>query len=129
MGNKFWPGRTKRVCPASAAKLRHVAFFKYSLIRGVLFLAFFLVAYLWLQFSPLTAALLAALCAFVVSYIFFRRQRAGATADVAKTFAPNAVTTQSAGALADADAEDALIDENPDIWVDAPKSSRSVTPD
>lgn len=96
-----------------------MAFFKYSLIRGALFLAFFLVAYMALQLSPMTAALLAALCAFLVSYIFFRKQRADATSDVAKTFAPNATTSQSAGAVADADAEDALIDENPDIWVDA----------
>lgn len=118
-----------RVRPASAAKLGCVAFFKYSLIRGVLFLGFFLLAYLWLQFSPLTAALLAALCAFLVSYIFFRKQRTGATAVVAKTFAPNATTKHSAGALADADAEDALVDENPDIWVDAQKTPRSGSQD
>ncbi|MFC8302904.1 DUF4229 domain-containing protein [Specibacter sp. NPDC057265] len=106
-----------------------MAFFKYSLIRGVLFLAFFLAAYLWLQLSPLAAALLAALCAFAVSAIFFRKQRAGATADVAKTFAPNAATTHSAKAAADADAEDALIDENPDIWVDAQKNRRPGSSD
>ena len=96
-----------------------MAFFKYSLIRGVLFLAFFLIAYLALHFTPLTAALIAALCAFVVSFLFFRKQREGATEVVAKTFAPNATTTQSTGAIADADAEDALIDSNPDVWVDA----------
>ena len=96
-----------------------MAFFKYSLIRGVLFMAFFLIAYMALNFTPLTAALIAALCAFVVSFIFLRKQRAGATAVVAKTFAPNATTTQSTGAIADADAEDALIDSNPDVWVDA----------
>lgn len=96
-----------------------MAFFKYSLIRGVLFLAFFIAAYKALDISPLTAALVAALCAFLISYLFFRKQRSGATADVAKTFAPNAETSQSAGAVADADAEDALIDENPDVWVDA----------
>lgn len=124
MDGKFPPGPTGRVRPATAAKLGRVAFLKYSLIRGVLFLGFFLLAYLWLQFSPLTAALLAALCAFLVSFLFFRRQRAGATAVVAKTFAPNATTKHSAGALADADAEDALVDENPDIWVDAQKSPR-----
>lgn len=96
-----------------------MAFFKYSLIRGVLFLAFFLIAYMALGFSPLTAALIAALCAFLVSFIFLRKQRDGATAVVADRFAPNAETSQSAGATADADAEDALVDENPDIWVDA----------
>lgn len=100
-----------------------MAFFKYSLIRGVLFLAFFLIAYKLLDFSPLTAALIGALCAFLVSFLFFRKQREGATADVAKTFAPNATTTQSAGAMADAEAEDGLIDENPDIWIDADRKS------
>lgn len=103
-----------------------MAFFKYSLIRGVLFMAFFLIAYMALNFTPLTAALIAALCAFVVSFIFLRKQRAGATAVVAKTFAPNATTTQSSGAIADADAEDALIDENPDIWIDADRKSGSA---
>ncbi|MEV8145535.1 DUF4229 domain-containing protein [Specibacter sp. NPDC078709] len=103
-----------------------MAFFKYSLIRGVLFMAFFLIAYMALNFTPLTAALIAALCAFVVSFIFLRKQRAGATAVVAKTFAPNATTTQSSGAMADADAEDALIDENPDIWIDADRKSGSA---
>ncbi len=96
-----------------------MAFFKYSLIRGVLFLAFFFVAYLWLEVQPFSAAIIAALCAFVVSFIFLRKQRDGATAVVADRFAPNATTTQSAAAMADADAEDALIDENPDVWIDA----------
>ncbi len=96
-----------------------MAFFKYSLIRGVLFLAFFLIAYMVLDLSPLTASLLSALCAFVVSFFFLRKQRDGATAVVASRFAPGAETTQSAGAMADADVEDALVDENPEIWVDA----------
>ncbi|MET4004424.1 MULTISPECIES: DUF4229 domain-containing protein [Arthrobacter] len=106
-----------------------MAFIKYSLIRGVLFLAFFLIAYMALNFTPLTAALIAALCAFVVSFFFLRKQRDGATAMVAKTFAPNATTSQSAGAMADADAEDALIDENPDIWIDADRKSGTATLD
>ncbi len=104
-----------------------MAFFKYSLIRGVLFVAFFLIAYKAVGFSPLTAAIVAALCAFVVSFIFLRKQRDGATAIVAERFAPNATTTQSAGATADADAEDALIDENPDIWIDADRKSGTAT--
>ncbi len=106
-----------------------MAFFKYSLIRGILFLAFFLIAYIALDFSPLTAALIAALSAFLVSFIFLRKQRDGATAVVADRFAPNATTTQSAGATADADAEDALIDENPDIWIDADRKSGTATLD
>nr|WP_281068058.1 DUF4229 domain-containing protein [Arthrobacter stackebrandtii] len=93
------------------------------MIRGILFLAFFLIAYLAVDLSPLTSALVGALFAFLVSYLFFRKQREGATAVVAKTFAPNAATTQSAGAVADADAEDALIDANPDIWIDADRKS------
>ncbi|MCU6478881.1 hypothetical protein QO003_002154 [Arthrobacter silviterrae] len=100
-----------------------MAFFKYSLIRGVLFLAFFLLAYLVLQFSPLTSTLIAALCAFVVSFFLLRKQRDGATAVIARRLAPNADTTQSAQALADADAEDALVDANPDVWVDADRKN------
>ncbi|PYI67934.1 DUF4229 domain-containing protein [Arthrobacter livingstonensis] len=105
-----------------------MAFFKYSLIRGVLFVAFFLLAYLALHFSPLTAALIAALCAFVVSFFLLRKQRDGATAVIADRFAPNANTTQSAGAVADADAEDALIDANPDVWVDADRATKKPHP-
>ncbi|POH57372.1 DUF4229 domain-containing protein [Arthrobacter glacialis] len=100
-----------------------MAFFKYTLIRAVLFLAFFLIAYLVLHLSDMTSALLAALCAFVVSFLFLRKQRDGATSVIADRFAPNATTTQSSGAMADADAEDALVDENPDIWVDADRKS------
>jgi len=101
-----------------------VAFFKYSLIRGVLFVAFFLIAKLALNFTPMTAALIAALCAFVVSFFFLRKQRDGATAVIADRFAPNADTTQSASALADADAEDSLIDANPDVWIDADRKPK-----
>ncbi len=101
-----------------------MAFFKYTLIRGVLFLAFFLLAYLALHFSPLTSALIAALCAFVVSFFLLRKQRERATAVIADRFAPNAGTTQSVGAVADADAEDALVDSTPDIWVDADRATR-----
>ncbi|MDO5753308.1 DUF4229 domain-containing protein [Arthrobacter sp.] len=105
-----------------------MAFFKYSLVRAVLFLAFFLLAYKVIGFSWLTGALVAALGAFLISFVFLRKQRDGATAVVAGRFAPNAETTQSAGATADAEAEDALVDENPDIWVDAdrkPSASKS----
>jgi hypothetical protein len=101
-----------------------VAFFKYSLVRGLLFLAFFLLAYFAVHLSPLTSALAAALCAFVVSFFLLRKQREGATAVIARRFAPNAETTQSVGAVADADAEDALVDANPDVWVDADRASR-----
>ncbi|ALE07207.1 hypothetical protein AL755_19850 [Arthrobacter sp. ERGS1:01] len=101
-----------------------MAFFKYSLIRGVLFVAFFLIAKLALNFTPMTAALIAALCAFVVSFFFLRKQRDGATAVIADRFAPNADTTQSASALADADAEDSLIDANPDVWIDADRKPK-----
>ncbi|GAA4655446.1 DUF4229 domain-containing protein [Arthrobacter cryoconiti] len=101
-----------------------MAFFKYSLIRGVLFIAFFLAGYYLLSLSYLSAALIAALCAFVISFFLLRGQRDKATAVIADRFAPNAVTTQSASALADADAEDALVDANPEIWVDADRHTR-----
>lgn len=101
-----------------------MAFFKYSLIRGVLFLAFFFAVYYFLGLSPLASGLIAALCAFVFSFFLLRKQRDGATAVIADRLAPNAETTQSAGALADADAEDALLDANPDIQVDADRKPK-----
>ena len=66
----------------------------------------------------------------MISFFFLRKQRDGATAVVADRFAPNAETTQSVGAAADADAEDLLVDDNPDIWVDAdrkPNTSKTGT--
>jgi hypothetical protein len=101
-----------------------VAFFKYSLIRALLFAAFFVVFKMVLNFSPMSAALLAALCAFAVSFLFFRKQRDKATAVIADRFAPNAETTQSVAALADADAEDALVDSNPNVWVNADRAPK-----
>ncbi len=111
----------------SPTKLTSVAFFKYSLFRGVLFLALFLGAYYLLGLSPLAAALIAAFGAFVVSFIFLRKQRDGATAVIAERMAPNATTTQSTGALADAEAEDSLIDSHPDVQVDADRPSKTRT--
>ena len=94
-----------------------VAFFKYSLIRALLFVAFFVVFKMVVNLSPMSAALLAALCAFAVSMLFFRKQRDKATAVIADRFAPNAETTQSVAALADADAEDSLVDSNPGLGI------------
>lgn len=100
-----------------------MAFFKYSLIRAILFAGFFVIFYL-LRFSPMAAALLAALCAFIVSFLFFRRQRDKATAVIADRFAPTADTTHTASELADAEAEDALVDANPEVRVDSDRKPR-----
>ncbi|WP_125612964.1 DUF4229 domain-containing protein [Specibacter cremeus] len=100
-----------------------MAFFKYSLLRLVLFAAFFTV-FMLLNFSPLTSAVFGVLGAFVVSYLFFRKQRAAATAVIAERFAPQATTTLSERALADADAEDALVEENPGIRIDSDRAPR-----
>lgn len=105
-----------------------MAFLRYSLLRALIFVIFFLVAFYLLHFSPLTAAVIAVACAFLISFFFLRGQRDQATAVVADKFAPNAVTTPSARAMEDNDAEDSLIDANPGIEVNADRHSKDDQP-
>jgi Protein of unknown function (DUF4229) len=93
-----------------------VAFLKYSLIRLALFVPLF-VLFVFLQTGWLLAAIFAGLIAFALSYLFFQKQRDAATAEMRERFSGKAKPIRSAGEVADADAEDRLVDENPDITV------------
>lgn len=89
-----------------------------------MFIVFFLGAYFLFHVSSLTAAIIAVACAFVVSVFFLRGPRDQATAVIADRFAPNAATTVSQQAAADADVEDALVDAYPDVEVNADRHSK-----
>lgn len=89
-----------------------------------MFIVFFLAAYYLLRVSSLTAAIIAVLCAFVVSFFFLRRTRDQATAVIAERFAPNAETIVSEREAADAQAEDSLVDAFPDVEVNADRQSK-----
>ncbi|MBP1232615.1 hypothetical protein JOE40_002259 [Arthrobacter sp. PvP102] len=93
-----------------------MAFMKYSLIRLALFVPLF-VLFSVLQIGILLSAVCAGLIAFAISYLFFQKQRDAATATLHERFSGRAKPIRSAGEVEDADAEDTLVDANPDITV------------
>ena len=93
-----------------------MAFLKYTLIRLALFAPLFAL-FLYLQLGLLLAALCAGMMAFAISFLFFQRQRDAAAATLHQRFSGKAKPIRSAGEVADAEAEDRLVDANPDIAV------------
>jgi mannitol-specific phosphotransferase system IIBC component len=94
----------------------NVAFLKYSLIRLALFAPLFVV-FMFLQLGVLMSVICAALIAFAVSYLFFQKQRNEAAAALHQRFSGQAKPLRSASEVQDANAEDALLDANPDIAI------------
>ncbi|MEN8583531.1 DUF4229 domain-containing protein [Burkholderia sp. RS01] len=93
-----------------------MAFLKYSLIRLALFAPLFAL-FVFLQLGWLLAVVCAGLISFALSYLFFQKQRDAATASLHARFSGRAKPLRSAGEVDDADAEDRLVDSNPDITV------------
>jgi hypothetical protein len=93
-----------------------VAFLKYSLIRLALFAPLF-VLFMFLQLGAVLSVICAALIAFAVSYLFFQRQRDDATAAIQGRLSGKAKPLRSQGEVADAEAEDSLLDANPDVTI------------
>lgn len=89
---------------------------KYSLIRLALFVPLFAL-FVFLQLGWLLAVVCAGLISFALSYLFFQKQRDAATASLHARFSGRAKPLRSAGEVDDAEAEDRLIDSNPDITV------------
>ena len=94
----------------------NVAFLKYSLIRLALFAPLF-VLFTLLQLGAIMSVICAAVIAFAVSYLFFQKQRDEAAAALQHRFSGKAKPLRSAGEVQDANAEDALLDANPDITI------------
>ncbi|KRE47668.1 hypothetical protein ASG92_10625 [Arthrobacter sp. Soil736] len=93
-----------------------MAFLKYSLIRLALFVPLFAL-FVFLQLGWLLAVVCAGLISFAISYLFFQKQRDAATAALHARFSGRAKPLRSAGEVDDAEAEDHLVDSNPDITV------------
>lgn len=93
-----------------------MAFLKYFLIRLALFVPLF-VLFAFLQTGLVLAAIFAGLIAFALSYLFFQKQRDAAAAQMRERFSGKAKPLRSSNEIADADAEDRLVDDNPDIAV------------
>ena len=97
-----------------------MAFLKYSLIRLAIFVPLF-VLFALLQVGVLMSVICAALIAFAISYLFFQKQRDAAAAALQHRFSGKAKPLRSAGEVQDANAEDALLDANPDITINNAK--------
>ncbi len=93
-----------------------MAFLKYTLIRLALFVPLFAL-FVYLQLGWLLAVVCAGMMAFAISYLFFKKQRDAATANLQQRFSGKAKPLRSAGEIADADAEDRLVDANPDVTI------------
>jgi mannitol-specific phosphotransferase system IIBC component len=101
-----------------------VAFLKYSLIRLAIFVPLF-VLFALLQVGVLMSVICAALIAFAISYLFFQKQRDAAAAALQHRFSGKAKPLRSAGEVQDANAEDALLDANPDITINNAKGKKN----
>lgn len=93
-----------------------MAFLKYSLIRLALFAPLFAL-FLYVQLGWFLAVLCAGMMAFAISYLFFQKQRDAAAEALHYRLSGKARPLRSAGEVADADAEDRLVDAHPDITV------------
>ena len=93
-----------------------MAFLKYSLIRLALFVPLFAL-FVFLQLGWLLAVICAGLISFALSYLFFQKQRDAAAASLHARFSGRAKPLRTAGEVDDAEAEDHLVDSNPDIKV------------
>ncbi|MDI3213002.1 DUF4229 domain-containing protein [Arthrobacter sp. AL12] len=93
-----------------------MAFLKYSLIRLALFAPLFAL-FVYLELGWLLAVLCAGMMAFAISFLFFQKQRNAAAASLHQRFSGKAKPLRTAGEVADADAEDRLVDAHPDITV------------
>ena len=102
-----------------------MAFLKYSLIRLAIFVPLF-VLFAFLQVGVLMSVVCAGLIAFAISYLFFQKQRDAATAALQHRFSGKAKPLRSAGEIQDANAEDALLDANPDIAINNAKGKKNA---
>ncbi|MFF1881174.1 DUF4229 domain-containing protein [Pseudarthrobacter sp. NPDC058196] len=102
-----------------------MAFLKYSLIRLAIFLPLFIL-FAFLQVGVLMSVVCAGLIAFAISYLFFQKQRDAATAALQHRFSGKAKPLRSAGEIQDANAEDALLDANPEITINNAKGSKNA---
>jgi hypothetical protein len=107
-----------------------VAFLKYSLIRLALFAPLF-VLFMFLQLGAVLSVICAALIAFALSYLFFQKQRDEATAAIQGRLSGKAKPLRSQGEVADAEAEDSLLDANPDVTISTsgPKAPETKAPE
>ena len=95
-----------------------MAFWKYFLIRAAVFIPLFILFY-YLGVGAIFSAIAAALIAFCVAYLFFRKQRDAAAASINYAFSAEARKERALKRGKYAEAEDSLVEENPGLTIDA----------
>jgi len=100
-----------------------VAFWKFTALRLGLVVVFF-VAGLFLQLGIVLSALVAAVLAWCVTYLFFRDMRDAAARNVQNRFSDKTPPSRNRAELDDSAAEDSLLDANPDVVIDSDRKPR-----
>jgi hypothetical protein len=100
-----------------------VAFWKFTALRLGLVALFFAGCY-WLGLGLVFSAIIGAVLAWCVTYLFFREMRDAAARSVQQRFHGGAAPTRNRGELEDAGAEDNLLDAHPDVQIDNDRKPR-----
>ena len=100
-----------------------MAFWKFTALRLGL-VALFFAACVWLGLGLVLSAILGAVLAWCVTYLFFREMRDAAARTVQQRFHSDAPPSRNKAELDDAGAEDSLLDAHPDVQIDNDRKPR-----
>lgn len=81
-------------------------------------MALFFAACVWLGLGLVLSAIIGAVLAWCVTYLFFRGMRDAAARSVQQRFHADAPPSRNRAELDDAGAEDGLLDAHPDVRID-----------
>ncbi|WP_028279507.1 DUF4229 domain-containing protein [Arthrobacter sp. H5] len=82
-----------------------MAFFKFTALRLGFVLVFFVICY-WMGLGAIMSAVIAAVLAWCVTYLFFRAMRDAASASLQRRFREDTPPARTVAELGDAEAED-----------------------
>ncbi|KPN21769.1 hypothetical protein AO716_01765 [Arthrobacter sp. Edens01] len=104
-----------------------MAFWKFTALRLALVAVFF-VAGLYLQLGLVLSAIVAAVLAWCVTYLFFRDMRDAAAKGLQSRFSERTPPSRNRAELDDSAAEDSMLDANPDVTIDSDRKPREPKP-
>ncbi|MSR97784.1 DUF4229 domain-containing protein [Arthrobacter sp. BL-252-APC-1A] len=104
-----------------------MAFWKFTALRLGLVAVFF-VAGLYLQLGLVLSAIVAAVLAWCVTYLFFRDMRDAAAKGLQSRFSEKTPPSRNRAELDDSAAEDSMLDANPDVTIDSDRKLREPKP-
>lgn len=87
-------------------------------------MALFFAVCVWLGLGLVLSAIIGAVLAWCVTYLFFRDMRDAAARGVQQRFHGDAPPSRNRGELDDAGAEDSLLDAHPDVQIDNDRKPR-----